>query len=306
MDNQPNGMVALGASGLKVNPIGLGTNSWGKGRQADPGQQETFTTALNQGINLIDTAEVYHFGGSERTIGLFLADARQRVVITTKFFPFPWRLKRSALLAALHASLARLQVAQVDLYLVHFGIPPVPVETWMEAMAEAVNSGLTRAVGVSNYSPDQMRRAQDVLARHGIPLACNQVEYSLLKRNAERSGLLEMCQKSGVTLVAYRPVASGLLTGRYSPENPPKGLRGYPVDRQYLARIQPLIALLQQLGVKHGGKTPSQVALNWLICKGAVPIPGAKNVHHLKENAGAGGWRLADDEIAALDAAAVT
>lgn len=303
MNNVQSDRITLGASDLRVSPIGIGTNSWGANRQADPGLQPTFAAAQDIGINFFDTAEIYGFGGSERTLGQFLPAAGQKAVVMTKFAPLPWRLGKPSLIAALQASLRRLQVTQVDLYLIHFPWPPAAIEIWMEALAEAVKSGLTRLVGVSNFNAVQMGRAHAALAKHGIPLACNQVEYSLLKRVVERNGLLALCRELGVTLVAYRPVTGGLLTGRYTPENPPQGWRGRRYSRAYLSRIQPVVALLRQVGEAHGGKTPSQVALNWLIYKGALPIPGATKVQHVHENAGALGWRLSEDEIASLDAA---
>jgi aryl-alcohol dehydrogenase-like predicted oxidoreductase len=156
-------------------------------------------------------------------------------------------------------------------------------------------------VGVSNYSAAQMRLAHQVLSRRGIPLASNQVEYHLLNRKVERNGVLQSCRELGVTLIAYSPLAKGLLTGKYTPEIRPPGLRKYTVRSGRLSSIQPLIGLMRQVGQAHEGRSPAQVALNWLICKGAVPIPGAKNGHQAQENAGATGWRLEAAEIAALD-----
>jgi aryl-alcohol dehydrogenase-like predicted oxidoreductase len=203
----------------------------------------------------------------------------------------------------MRASLARLQLAQVDLYLIHVPLPPVKIETWMDALAEAVGAGLVRAVGVSNFSAEQTRRAHAALQKHGIPLACNQVEHSLLKRDIERNGVLAACREIGATVVAYRPVAGGLLTGRYTPENPPGRQRWRVYSPEHLARIQPVIDLLGKIGEAHGGKTPSQVALNWSMCKGMLPIPGATKESHLRENVGALGWRLGDDEVGSLDEA---
>jgi aryl-alcohol dehydrogenase-like predicted oxidoreductase len=300
---QANHKVQLGTSGLHVSPLGVGTNAWRFNQQAMPGLQSTFEAALNAGVDFFDTAEVYGFGGSERTLGQFLATASQKPVVATKFLPVPWRLGKSSLTTALRGSLSRLGVAQVDLYLIHSPVSPVAIETWMDALADAVQAGLTRGVGVSNYSAEQMRRAHAALSKRGIALACNQVEYSLLQRSAERNGLLSLCRELGVTLVAYHPIASGLLTGKYTPDNPPRDWRRLVYRRAYLARIQPVVDHLRQIGAAHGGKTPSQVALNWIICKGALPIPGAKNVRQAQDNAGALGWRLTDDEVAALDAA---
>jgi aryl-alcohol dehydrogenase-like predicted oxidoreductase len=246
---------------------------------------------------------VYGFGGSERTLGQFLPTASQKPVVATKFLPVPWRLGKPSLTAALRGSLSRLGVAQVDLYLIHSPASPVAIETWMDALADALQAGLTRAVGVSNYGIEQTRRAHAALSKRGIALACNQVEYNLLQRGVERNGLLNLCRELGVTLVAYHPIASGLLSGKYTPDTPPQGWRGLVYRRGYLTRIQPVVERLRQIGTAHGGKTPSQVAINWIMCKGALPIPGAKNARQAQDNAGALGWRLSDDEVTALDGA---
>jgi aryl-alcohol dehydrogenase-like predicted oxidoreductase len=222
------------------------------------------------------------------------------VVLASKFFPYPWRLGKSSLRVALQESLERLGVPQVDLYILHFPVPPVPLETWVDALAEAQKAGLTRAVGISNCNAQQTRRAQAVLARHGLGLASNQVEYSLLNRSAERNGLLETCRELGVTLVAYRPLGYGLLTGKYKPEDLPAVLHGRLVRKGDLQRVSPLVGLLKELGRNHD-KTPAQVALNWIVCKGVAPIPGAKNPTQAAQNAGALGWRLEAGEVEELD-----
>lgn len=295
--------IPLGKSGLKVSLIGVGTNRWGNNQQANHGLQPVFQAALEAGINLFDTAEIYNMGGSERTLGQFLPAAGSRAVVTTKFLPLPWRVGKASFTSALRASLERLQLKCVDVYLIHLPLPPVRIGTWMDWLAEAQEAGLVRAVGVSNFNVDQTQRAQAALAKHGLALTCNQVEFSLLKRGPERNGLLELCHQLGITLVAYRPVAGGLLAGKYHLGNPPTGLRGMLVSRQDLVNIQPILQLLVQLGEKHGGKTPAQVAINWVICKGALPIPGATQAKHIQENAGALGWRLEKSDVAALDEA---
>ena len=174
---------------------------------------------------------------------------------------------------------------------------------WRRDLDALVASGKVRAVGVSNYNVDQMRRAHAALAKRGVPLASNQVEYSLLQRAPEQTGLLAACRELGVTLIAYSPLARGLLTGKYRPDRPAQGLRRIMFSKGRIAAIQPLTDLLLEIGERHGDKTPGQVALNWVICKGAVPIPGAKSSKQAEENAGAIGWRLTEAEVAALDAA---
>lgn len=304
--------IPLGKTDLRITPLGLGIWQWGDtpvwqyGRSyGEPDLKPIYDATLAAGINFIDTAELYGRGRSETLLGQFMRETntRDRIVLATKFAPIPWRLGSGQLLKALQASLKRLGVSYVDVYQIHFPFPTTPIETWMNALADAVQQGLIRAVGVSNYNVAQTRRAHAALARRGIPLASNQVEYSLLQRNPEKSGLVEVCRELGVTIIAYSPIAKGILSGKYTPENLPPGLRKRMYSRQYLARVQPLLGLLREIGQGQGGKTPSQVALNWLICKGAVPIPGAKNRQQAEENFGALGWRLTADEMRALDKA---
>jgi aryl-alcohol dehydrogenase-like predicted oxidoreductase len=296
-------MVTLGPSGPMLHPLGIGTNRWSSGPESAPELLATYTAAQKAGVSFFDTAEMYGFGGSERALGRCMQADGQKPLVATKFFPAPWRLRKSSLMNALRASLARLGMAQVDLYMIHFPVPPVALETWMDALADAVQAGLARSVGVSNCNAAQMKRAHAALATRGVALACNEVEYSLIKRNVERDGTLGLCRELGVTLIAYRPLASGLLAGKYTPQNPPKGWRRFLYSGATLARVEPLNRLLQEVGAAHGGKTTSQVAINWVICKGALPIPGASNVPHVSQNAGALGWRLSDAEVAALDRA---
>lgn len=304
--------VPLGGTGIEISPLGIGTWAWGdrwmwgyRKTYSDADIREAFEATLAFGINFFDTAEVYGLGRSERFLGEFLREA-ERPVVATKFFPFPFRLRKQALRRALKRSLRRLGLAQVDLYQMHFPFPPVAIEAWMDAMADAVEAGLVRAVGISNYDVAQMERAHAALAERGVELASNQVFYSLLHRDPEFSGLLQACREMNVTLIAYSPLEKGLLTGKYTPENPPPGTRQRIYNRDYLEKIQPVLRLMREVGAAHGGKSEAQVALNWLICKGAVPIPGAKNARHVVSNAGALGWRLTEDDVAALDEASLT
>jgi aryl-alcohol dehydrogenase-like predicted oxidoreductase len=176
----------------------------------------------------------------------------------------------------------------------------------MNHLANAVEAGKVTAVGVSNYSAEQMRQAHAALARRGIPLASNQVEYSLLHRQPETDGVLDACRELGVTLIAYTPLAGGRLTGKYSAQNPPGGLfrRVLPrYRRKALEAIQPVTGLLTEIGDRYS-KTPSQVALRWLIENPVVlPIPGAKDGNQARTNAGALAFSLTPDEVDALSQA---
>jgi aryl-alcohol dehydrogenase-like predicted oxidoreductase len=294
--------IDLGSSGLRVSPLGVGTNKWGFDGTPDPERKAAFDAALAAGINFFDTAEVYTKGGSERTLGLCLASSPGDAVIATKFMPMPARLRKSQLIGALKGSLARLGLERVDLYMTHFPFPPIPINTWMDALADAVEEGLARAAGVSNYNEKQMRLAHAALARRGVKLASNQVEYSLLKRGPEHGGLLAACRELGVTLVAYRPLGYGFLGGKYTPENPPPAALAARFNASDMKKVPAVAVLLRDIGRAHG-KTSSQTALNWVLCKGALPIPGARDARHVRENAGALGWRLSDDEVKQLDEA---
>ncbi len=290
--------------------MGIGTWAWGDrllwsyGRDhTDADLEAAYRTSLAGGIRLFDTAEFYGQGRSERLLGQFIHDGGTPVKVATKFVPFPWRPHGKDLLAALRRSLGRLGLETLDLYMMHVPLPPVPIDTWMDAMADAVEAGLTRAVGVSNYSVRQMRHAHGALARRGLSLASNQVQYNLLQRGVERNGLMDACRELNVRLVAYSPLAQGLLTGKYTPDQPLPGIRGLRFSRRRLAQAAPLIELLRDIGRAHGDRPPTQVALNWIIAKGALPIPGAKNAWQAETNAGALSWSLPADEVAALDAA---
>ena len=313
MSNDELSLITLGKTDIQISRIGLGTWQWGDRLFWSYGKSHTesdvqaaFQASLEAGIRFFDTAEVYGNGRSEQLLGEFIHNVEQPLVIATKYMPFPWRLWKGRLRSALRASLNRLGLERVDLYQIHMPLPPLPVEVWADALADAVEAGLVRAVGVSNFNAAQMLKAHAALLKRGLPLASNQVEYHLLNRQVERNGLLKLCHELGVTMIAYSPLAKGMLTGKYTPEMPPAGMRGRIYSRARLAAIQPLIKLLGECGMTHGGKSSAQVALNWLICKGVVPIPGAKNSRQAQENAAALGWQLSEAEITVLDEASRT
>lgn len=287
--------------------MGLGAWQWGDRvvwqyghGYGDAEVHQAFLATLDDGIRFVDTAEVYGNGRSERLLGQFLKETDQPVLVASKFFPWPWRLRKNALARALKGSLTRLGMESVDLYQIHWPTPFMSIDRMMEGLAECVKLGLTRTVGVSNFSQTQMLAAYSSLASHNIPLASNQVHYSLLNRSVERSGTLARCKELGIRLIAYSPIEKGLLSGKYSADSPPPGAR----SRNYtglLPKIGPLLKLMTEIGQDRGGKSNVQIALNWVICKGALPIPGAKNAEQAQANAGALGWRLTDEEVARLD-----
>jgi aryl-alcohol dehydrogenase-like predicted oxidoreductase len=269
--------------------------------------REAWDASIDAGVTFFDTAEVYGRGESERIIGEMLAadpDRARRVVIATKFMPVPWKLDvRGSLSRSLRASLSRLGQPVVDLYQIHGPVSLRSHAALADALARVHGEGLVKAVGVSNYSAKETRSISDALAARGLRLATNQIEFSLLRRHPETSGLLSACQELDVVPLAYSPIGQGRLTGKYSASNPPPGKRTF--SNHPMEVVDRVVAELRRIGEDHGGKSPSQVALNWVMAKGVVPIPGAKNRNQAEENAGALGWELGEDEVAELDKAAL-
>ena len=309
--------IALAGSDVSIPPLGVGTWAWGdKGTWGMGGYDQSLTessireaweASIEAGIVLFDTAEVYGSGESERIIGRLLASdpaVRSRIVIASKFMPSPWKLNvRSALLAAARHSLERLGTAAIDLYQIHGPVSLRSHDALADALAAAQAEGLVKAVGVSNYSAKETRAMETALRRRGLRLASNQIEFSLLRTMPMRVGLLDCCRDLGVVPLAYSPIGQGRLTGKYSASNPPPGSRSFSAHPW--AEVDAVLDELRRIGEAHDDRTPSQVALAWLIAKGAVPIPGAKNRVQAEQNAGALGWCMTDDELGRLSAAAL-
>jgi aryl-alcohol dehydrogenase-like predicted oxidoreductase len=313
-------LMALGRTDLFVSRLGIGAmvwgdmstaprwsparNAYGPTSSADD-QREALEVSVEAGVNFLDTAAMYGKGASERRVGELTAG--RDVVVATKF-PSGLLSRAASLPATLETSLARLQRTRIDVYQIHFPAPWLSISVLMSLMGDAVAAGKVRAVGVSNYNAAQMRTAHTELARRGIPLASNQVQYSLLHRNPEADGVLDACRELGVTLIAYMPLASGALTGKYSATTRPPGWRrhmGYFRGKN-CATLARLVDLLSDIGARYD-KSPSQVALQWLVHhEGVLPIPGAKNAHQAAENAGALTFALDDSEVEALSQATQT
>jgi aryl-alcohol dehydrogenase-like predicted oxidoreductase len=312
--------ISLGRSNLKVPRLGVGAMTWGDakglarfhpaktaygGAHGFEEEKRALELSMEAGVNLFDTAAMYSGGASERRLGEL---ARGKDVLIASKFPGGFSFRAEGFPNELEASLARLERDTIDLYQHHFPNKRVSIPTLMDQMADAVEAGKVKAVGVSNYSVEQMREAHVALARRGIPLASNQVEYSLLHRQPETNGVLDACRELGITLIAYTPLAGGRLTGKYSAQNRAGGFfrRILPqYSPRALEAIQPVIKLLREIGERYS-KTPSQVALRWLIENPVVlPIPGAKNGSQAMANAEALKFSLTADEVEALSQAAL-
>lgn len=305
--------VPLGRSGISVPSLGVGAWSWGDARYWGFGTRhgprdvvDAWVASLEGGAQLFDTAEVYGHGDAEKALGWLARRPGPPRVIATKFAPLRGRGGARAVLPALRASLRRMGLPRVDLYQVHWAdFEECAIADLMAAMAEAVSLGLAAAVGVSNFTASELREAHEALARRGIPLASNQVRYSLLHRAPEVDGVLDACRELGVTLLAYSPLEQGILCGTYGPDNLPEGPRAEApwFSRERLTEALPVLELLREIGRAHGDRPPEQVALNWLRAKpGVIPLAGARTGAQAERNVGALTWTLPDDDVARLDA----
>jgi aryl-alcohol dehydrogenase-like predicted oxidoreductase len=306
----------LGKTDIEVTPIGLGVMQFAGGKGLfglafpDLSQNEKngiIQTALDGGINWFDTAEMYGFGRSEEGLAAGLKAAgmqNEDVIIETKWLPF-LRFARN-IPKTIDNRLHHLDGYDIDIYLIHQPMSFSSPKAEMDAMADLVKAGKIRSAGISNFNADLMRRAHAKLQERGLPLAVNQMEYSLINREIESNGVLETARELGVTIVAYTPLGYGLLTGKYH-RNPSLLKQAASFRRRMLSReLEPtrsLVGALEEIGKKYDA-TPGQVALNWVIHnqgENVVTIPGATKAEHAKESAGAMKFKLTEDELARLD-----
>ena len=310
--------TSLGRSDLQVSRMGVGAMVWGDptglarlhpaktaygGSHGYEEEKRALEVSIAAGVNLFDTAAMYSLGAAERRLGEL---ARGKDVLIATKYPSGFSFRVEDFPKELAATLARLGRECIDLYQHHYPNARLSIPKLMDQVADAVEAGKVKAVGVSNYSVEQMREAHAALAQRGIPLASNQVEYSLLHRNPEVDGVLDACRELGITLIAYSPLAGGRLTGKYSAQKRAGGFfrRVLPqFSSKALEAIQPVIKLLHEIGDRYS-KTPSQVAIRWLIENPIVlPIPGAKNGAQATENTGALTFSLTPAEVESLSQA---
>ena len=294
-------MRYLEVGGARMSVIGLGTwqfgsMEWGYGRRyADQGAIEIVHRALDLGVNVIDTAEIYGQGRSERIVGRAISGMRDRVFLATKLFPIglPNRVAARA-----RASAKRLGVDRIDLYQLHWPSPIFRLRYTMPRFKKLVEDGLVAHIGVSNFPASGWEDAERAA---GMPVLSNQVQFSLAHRNP-LSDIVPYAQSHDRVVIAYSPIAQGLLSGRYQ-DSAPSNFRRVRSDFRAGARARyaPLISSLAEIAKRHTA-TPAQVALAWLISKpNVVAIPGASDLKQVEENAAAGDLVLEAEELARLD-----
>jgi len=272
----------LGRTNVKIPVLGLGT--WGigglstKSVAGDDDAVKALIFGLDLGMRFIDTAEMYADGHTEEVIAKALENRRDSVFLATKVSPE--HLSSEDVPKACDASLRRLKTEYVDLYQAHWPNPRIPIAETMKAMEKLVRDGKVRFIGVSNFSVEQTREAQEALST--VDVVSNQVEYSLLDRSIE-TNLLPYAEKEHITIIAYSPLARGQIAMGSVRED-----RWRTID-EVAARV---------------GKTRNQIALNWLITKqSVVAIPKSANAAHLRENLGGQGWKLPHEDYDALSRA---
>ncbi|NEP02198.1 MAG: aldo/keto reductase [Symploca sp. SIO2E9] len=289
---------------------------WGYDESMDKQLQAVFNLCVSNGVTLFDTGDSYGTGRlngrSELLLGQFsreyLGLGKENICIATKLAAYPWRLRRQSMVSACKSSAQRLG-RNVDLVQMHWSTAnyaPWQEGALLDGLGDLYEQGLVKAVGLSNYGPKRLQEVYKKFTERGVPIATLQVQYSLLSTYPiTQLGIKEVCDQLGIKLIAYSPLALGLLTGKYSVQSPfLKGIRGL-LFRQLLPGIKPLLVCLGRIAQSRN-KTMSQVAINWCICKGTIPIPGAKTPEQAKENIGALGWQLDVNEIAELDQTAAS
>jgi len=305
---------------LSLPPMGCGTWAWGnrllwgyhEGMDAE--LQAVFNLCVGSGVTLFDSGDSYGTGRlrgrSEQLLGRFAKDYtgpnRESLCIATKLAAYPWRLTPKAMINACQASAERLG-RPVDLAQLHWSTAnyfPWQEGPLLEGLMQLYEQGLVRGVGLSNFGPKRLKQVYQRFQDRGVPIATLQVQYSLISTYpVVELGLKDLCDELGIQLIAYSPLGLGLLTGKYNEKGPfPKGLRRW-LFSYLLPGIRPVLDALQAIALFRQ-KTPAQVALNWCMCKGTIPIPGAKTLSQAQQNIAALGWRLDAGEVIELDRAA--
>jgi pyridoxine 4-dehydrogenase len=305
------------ASQIILPTMGCGTWAWGNrllwgyDESMDGGLQEVFNLCVSNGVTLFDTGDSYGTGKlngrSEKLLGKFSSEYqgynKENICIATKLAAYPWRLTPNAMVSAGKASAQRLG-RNIDLVQMHWSTAnyaPWQEGALLDGLAHLYEQGLVKAVGLSNYGTKRLKWAHRRFTAKGVPISTLQVQYSLLSTYpVTELGLKDVCDELGIKLIAYSPLALGLLTGKYSQTGPfPKGIRGLAC-KQILPGMKPLLGCLKEIAQSRN-KTISQVAINWCIAKGTIPIPGAKSPEQAKNNIGALGWLLNSGEVSELD-----
>jgi len=293
----------------KFPKIALGTWSWGAGFAGGDqvfgnhlGESElkaVFDTAMENGLNLWDTATVYGMGASEDILGTFVRTYPSgEIILSTKFTPQIAGDGADPVADMCEASRKRLGTDYIDIYWIH---NPADVERWTRGLVSLVKSGKVGQVGVSNHNLAQIKRAEEILSKEGVHISAIQNHYSLLYRSSEDAGILSYCKENGIDFYAYMVLEQGALTGKYNTKNPlPVGSQRGDTYNPILPQIEKLTEAMVSIGEKYGAGV-SQVAIAWAIAKGTRPIIGVTKPHHVTDAAKAADIMLTAEEMGQLE-----
>ena len=293
----------------KFPEIALGTWSWGVGSAGgdqvfgnhlgETELKEVFDTAMENGLNLWDTATVYGMGASEDILGALAGNYPGRdVILSTKFTPQIAGDGADPVADMCEASMKRLGNDYIDIYWIH---NPADVERWTPGLVSLVKSGKVGQVGVSNHNLAQIKRAEEILSKEGVHISAIQNHYSLLYRSSEDAGILSYCKENGIDFYAYMVLEQGALSGKYNTKNPlPEGSQRGDTYNPILPQLEKLTDAMRSMGERHGA-TVAQVAIAWAIIKGTRPIIGVTKLHHVTDAAKAADITLTPEEMAELE-----
>lgn len=286
---------------------------WGYDESMDRQLQEVFDLCVANGITLFDTGDSYGTGKlngqSEKLLGQFEREYtgvnKANICLATKLAAYPWRLTRKSMVQAAEASMQRM--GRVDLAQMHWSTAnyfPWQEERLLDGLGDLYEGGLVKGIGLSNYGTKRLKRIHAKFSRRSIPITTLQVQYSLLSTYpVTELGIKATCDELGIKLIAYSPLCLGILTGKYTdPNTYPSGLRGL-LFKRLVPEAKSLLDCIEAIA-KSRQKTMAQVAINWCIAKGAIPIPGAKNIKQAQDNIAAQDWLLDGGEVTELDRAA--
>ncbi len=288
--------------------LGVGTWAWGDRLLWDYGRDyrrddlsAAFRRYIKDGINFFSTSSSFAEGESERMLGEFAAGTPASVIIATKYVPRAWHLRRSDFLTALKESLTRLQLSKLQIYELCPPAGRMTIPRLAECAAEALDMGLIEQIGLSDYNARQIDAFNEAFSRFGYSIACLETPYNLLCRDIEKNRVLEICKGLNITIIAQQPLAMGLLTGKYDGDAPAAGSRRQMMLRYHTPRLDILLRTMNHIGLENNGKNCTQVALNWIISKGIIPIPGTKTLPQAIENAQTPTWEMTAEQRNLLD-----
>lgn len=288
--------------------LGVGTWAWGDRLIWEFGKEyqkddlfAAFRRSLNDNVHFFSTSPAFAEGESEQILGEFNAQTPIDLLIATKYVPRVWHLRRTDFMDSLKQSLLRLKLNKIDIYEICPPAGRMTVTRLAESAAEALDLGLIEQVGLSGFNLQQADTFNEALSRFGYSISCLETPYNLLERSIETNGVLAFCRAQNIKVIAQQPLAMGMLTGKYNTEAPASGSRRQMMMRYYSPRMDILLRTMNFIGLENNGKNPAQVALNWIMNKGIIPLPGCKTLSQAIENTETARWNMTKEQMNLLD-----